>query len=117
MSHLITLFNELSLTNKIVILLKHSHEQGTKVRIRRSEILSLNRNDSGYKLSRDNSLNFMENHLALSRTKENKQTLNQFLHELHQTDLKANINIQEFQKSKNLNRSRILTTKIATISN
>ena len=113
MSHSITLFNELNLTNKLLILVNYSNQINTKIRIRKSEILTKTNDDSGYKLSQDNTLTFMENHLGVSRNVEKRQLLNQFLQEIKQVDLKSKINIKELQKSKKLNQSRILTTKLA----
>jgi hypothetical protein len=116
MSHSITLFNELNLTNKLLILVNYSNQINTKIRIRKSEILTKTNDDSGYKLSSNNTLTFMENHLGLSKGKEKRQLLNQFLQEIKQVDLKSKINIKELQKSKNLNKSRILTTKLAEVN-
>ena len=114
MSHSITLFNELNLTNKLLILVNYSNQTNTKIRIRKSEILTKTNDNSGYKLSRDNTLTFMENHLGISRNKERKQILNQFLQEIKQVDIKSKINVKELQKSNKLNQSRILTTKLAS---
>ena len=58
----------------------------------------------------------MENHLWLSKGKEKRQLLNQFLQEIKQVDIKSKINIKELQKSKNINQSRILTTKLTQVS-
>ena len=116
MSHSITLFNELNLTNKLLILVNYSNQINTKIRIRKSEILTKTNDDSGYKLGKDNTLTFMENHLTLSKGKEKRQLLNQFLQEIKQVDIKSKINIKELQKSKNINQSRILTTKLTSVS-
>lgn len=115
MSHSITLFNELNLTNKLLILVNYSNQINTKIRIRKSEILTLTNDESGYKLSQDYTLTFMENHIGLSKGKEKRQILNQFLQEIKQVDIKSKINIQELQKSGRLNQSRILTTKLASV--
>ena len=109
MSHSITLFNQLNLTNKLLILVNYSNQINTRIRIRKSEILTKTNDDSGYKLSHDNTLTFMENHSEVSRNIEKRQLLNQFLQEIKQVDLKSKINIKELQKSKKLNQSRILT--------
>lgn len=116
MSHSITLFNELNLTNKLLILVNYSNQINTKIRIRKSEILTKTNDESGYKLGKNNTLTFMENHLGLSKGKEKRLLLNQFLQEIKQIDLKSKINIKELQKSKNLNKSRILTTKLTEVS-
>jgi len=116
MSHSITLFNELNLTNKLLILVNYSNQINTKIRIRKSEILTKANDNSGYKLSRNNTLTFMENHLGLSKGKEQRQLLNQFLQEIKQVDIKSKINIKELQKSKNINQSRILTTRLTQVS-
>ena len=113
MSHSITLFNELNLTNKFLILVNYSNQINTKIRIRKSEILTKTNDNSGYKLSQDNTLTFMENHLGVSRNKEKRQVLNQFLQEIKQVDIKSKINVKELQKSNKLNQSRILTTKVS----
>lgn len=115
MSHSITLFNELNLTNKLLILVNYSNQINTKIRIRKSEILTLANDESGYKLSQDNTLTFMENHIGLSKGKEKRQILNQFLQEIKELDVKSKISIQELQKSRSLNKSRILTTKLASV--
>lgn len=115
MSHSITLFNELNLTNKLLILVNYSNQINTKIRIRKLEILTLTNDESGYKLSQNDTLTFMENHIGLSKSKEKNQILNQFLQEIKQVDLKSKINIQELQNSGRLNQSRILTTKLASI--
>lgn len=116
MSHSITLFNELNLTNKLLILVNYSNQINTKIRIRKSEILTKTNDDSGYKLGKDNTLTFMENHLNISKGKEKRHLLNQFLQEIKQVDIKSKINIKELQKSKNTNQSRILTTKLTSVS-
>ena len=115
MSHSITLFNELNLTNKLLILVNYSNQINTKIRIRKSEILTLTNDESGYKLSQDDTLTFMENHIGLSKSKEKSQILNQFLQEIKQVDLKSKINIQELQNSGRLNQSRILTSNLASV--
>jgi aspartate oxidase len=114
MSHSITLFNELNLTNKLLILVNYSNQTNTKIRIRKSEILTKTNDNSGYKLSQNNTLTFMENHLGISRNKERQQILNQFLQEIKQVDIKSKINVKELQKSNKLNQSRILTARIAS---
>ncbi len=115
MSHSITLFNELNLTNKLLILVNYSNQINTKIRIRKSEILTLTNDESGYKLSQDDTLTFMENHIGLSKSKEKRQILNKFLQEIKQFDIKSKINIQELQNSGRLSQSRILTTKLASV--
>lgn len=114
MSHSITLFNDLNLTNKLLILVNYSNQINTKIRIRKSEILTKTNDNSGYKLSKDNTLTFMENHLGVSRSKEKRQVLNQFLQEIKQVDIKSKINIKELQKSNKVNQSRILTATLAS---
>lgn len=114
MSHSITLFNDLNLTNKLLILVNYSNQINTKIRIRKSEILTRTNDNSGYKLSKDNTLTFMENHLGVSRNKEKTQVLNQFLQEIQQVDIKSKINVKELQKSNKVNQSRILTAKLAS---
>lgn len=115
MSHSITLFNELNLTNKLLILVNYSNQINTKIRIRKSEILTINNDKSGYKLNQNNTLTFMENHIELSKNKDKRQILNQFLQEIKQANIKSKINIQELQKSERLNQSRILTTKLVSV--
>lgn len=114
MSHSITLFNELSLTNKLLILINHSNQTNSKIRIRKSEILTKYVDTSGYKLSKDNKLTFLENHLNFTNTTQRTKVLNQFLNEIQQIQLKSRINIEELQKSSKLNQSRIITTKLAS---
>lgn len=116
MSHSITLFNELNLINKLLILVNYSSQINTKIRVRKSEILTKTNDNSGYKLNKDNTLTFMESHLGLSKGKEKRQLLNQFLQEIKQVDIKSKINIKELQKSKTINQSRILTTKLTQVS-
>ncbi|AFZ64288.1 hypothetical protein Naga_1Chloroplast78 (chloroplast) [Nannochloropsis gaditana] len=116
MSHSITLFNELNLTNKLLILVNYSNQANTKIRIRQSEILTKTNDNSGYKLDPNGTLTFMENHLGISKSKEKTKLLNQFLQEIKQVDIKSKINIKELQRSKNLSQSRILTTKLTKIS-
>jgi predicted neuraminidase len=111
MSHSITLFNELSLTSKLLILVNYSTQTNTKIRIRKSDILTKSLDTSGYKLGEDNKLSFLENHLKISPVKERIKTT-QFLSEIKQIQLKSKIKIYELQKSKKLNQSRMVTTKL-----
>nr|YP_010478744.1 hypothetical protein Ycf95 [Eustigmatophyceae sp. WTwin 8/9 T-6m6.8]UVI61049.1 hypothetical protein Ycf95 [Eustigmatophyceae sp. WTwin 8/9 T-6m6.8] len=112
MSHSITLFNELSLTNKLLILINHSNQTNAKIRIRKSEILTKYVDTSGYKLGNDNKLTFLENHLNFTNPTQRTKVLNQFLNEIQQIQLKSKINIEELQKTSKVNQSRILTTKL-----
>lgn len=115
MSHSITLFNELSLTSKLLILVNYSTQTNTKIRIRKSDILTKSLDTSGYKLGEDNKLTFIENHLNFSPTKERIRT-NQFLNEIKQIQLKSKIKIEELQNSNRLNQSRMLTTKLGAVT-
>ena len=114
MSHSITLFNDLNLTNKLLILVNYSNQINTKIRIRKSEILTKTSDNSGYKLSKDNTLTFMENHLGVSRNKDKRHVLTQFLQEIQQVDIKSKIDVKELQKSNKLTQSRILTAKLSS---
>nr|YP_010478887.1 hypothetical protein Ycf95 [Neustupella aerophytica]UVI61192.1 hypothetical protein Ycf95 [Neustupella aerophytica] len=113
MSHSITLFNELSLTSKLLILVNYSKQTNTKIRIRKLDILTKSLDTSGYKLDKDQKLTFIENHLNFSKTKE-RGNINQFLNDIKQLQLKSKIKIEELQNSSRLNQSRMLTTKIAS---
>nr|YP_009550423.1 hypothetical protein Ycf95 [Characiopsis acuta]QAA11350.1 hypothetical protein Ycf95 [Characiopsis acuta] len=115
MSHSITLFNELSLTNKLLILVNYSTQTNTKIRIRKSDILTKSLDTSGYKLGEDNKLTFIENHLNFSPTNQRIRT-NQFLNEIKQIQMKSKIKIEEIQKSRKLNQSRMLTTQIGSLT-
>ena len=112
MSHSITLFNEISLTNKLFILINYSNQTNTKVRIRKSDILTKATDDSGYKLDKSNKLTFIENHLNVSKSNEKRKIVNQFLNDINQVELKSKLKLEEFQKSSKLNHSRMLTRRI-----
>jgi hypothetical protein len=114
MSHSITFFNELSLTSKLLILVNYSTQTNTKIRIRKSDILTKSLDTSGYKLGKDNKLTFIENHLNLSNTRERRK-INQFLNDIKQIQLKSKIKIEELQNSRKLNQSRLVTTKLGSL--
>lgn len=114
MSHSITLFNDLNLTNKLLLLVNYSTQVNTKIRIRKSDILTKSIDTSGYKLGKDNKLTFIENHLNFTRTKEQGK-INQFLNDIRQLQLKSKIKVEELQNTRNLNHSRILTTKLDNV--
>nr|YP_010478605.1 hypothetical protein Ycf95 [Chlorobotrys sp.]UVI60910.1 hypothetical protein Ycf95 [Chlorobotrys sp.] len=113
MSHSITLFNELSLTNKLLILVNYSNQTNVKVRIRKSDILTKSLDTSGYKLGKDSKLTFIENHLIFSSLKEHK-IMSHFINDIKQIQLKTKIKVEEVQKSRNSNQSRLLTSKIVS---
>lgn len=114
MSHSITLFNELSLTSKLLILINYSKQMNTKIRIRKSDILTKSLDTSGYKLGKNRKLSFVENHLNFSKTKEDR-SIHKFVNSIKQLQLKSKINIEESQNSRQLNQSRMLTTKIVSL--
>lgn len=112
MSHSITLINELSLSNKLLILVNHSNQTNTKVRIKKSAILTKSTDNSGYKLGKYNTLVFLENHLN-SRTKiDTRNILKQFLTDINEFSIKAKINIQEYQQSTKENQFRLISSKL-----
>lgn len=115
MSHSIKLFNELSLTNKLFILITHSNSTNTKIRIRKTEILTKGSDSSGYKLDSNKKLVALEDHINLNRTSENKKVLKNLLNNINQFELKSKIRVEELQKSKKLNQSRLITPKVVLV--
>jgi hypothetical protein len=115
MSHLIKLFNIPNLTNKLFLLVNHSNSTNTKVRIRKKEILTKANDNSGYKLDQNQKLIYLENHLNFSKSNQSKQILNQFLNDIKQFELKSKLKIEELQRTKKLNQSRLITIKATSI--
>lgn len=115
MSHSIKLFNEISLSNKLFILITHSNSTNTKIRIRKTEILTKGSDNFGYKLDFNKKLVALEDHYNLQKANENKKALKNFLTNVNQFELKSKIKVEELQKSTKLNRSRLITPKVVLV--
>lgn len=116
MSHSVTMFNQFSLKNMVFILVNYSNQTNTKIRIRKNEILTRSNDFSGYQLTKDNKLTFIDNHLNLASNLNSKQFVNEYLKELKQIEVKSKLKVKEIQKLRRSNKSRILTTKLSMVN-
>lgn len=116
MSHSVTMFNEFSLKNMVFMLVNYSSQTNTKIRIRKNEILTKSFDSSGYQLNKNNRLTFIDNHQNLATNINSKTFVNEYLQELKHLELKSQFKVKEVQKLKRFNKSRILTTKLTTVS-
>ena len=116
MSHSVTMFNQFSLKNMVFILVNYSNQTNTKIRIRKNEILTKNHDFSGYQLTKDNKLTFIDNHLNLASNLNSKKFVNEYLQELKQIEVKSKLKVKEIQKLRRSNKSRILTTKLSMVN-
>ncbi len=112
MSHSVTMFNQFSLKNMVFILVNYSNQTNTKIRIRKNEILTKSNDFSGYQLTKENKLTFIDNHLNLN----SKKFVNEYLKELKQIEVKSQLKVKEIQKLSRSNKSRILTTKLTMVN-
>lgn len=116
MSHSVTMFNQFSLKNMVFMLVNYSSQTNTKIRIRKNEILTKSFDSSGYHLSKNNKLTFIDNHQNLASNLNSKKYITEYLQEIKHLELKSQFKVKEVQKVKRSNKSRILTRKLTTVS-
>ncbi len=88
MSHSVTMFNQFSLKNMVFMLVNYSSQTNTKIRVRKNEILTKSFDSSGYQLSKNNRLTFIDNHENVASSLTSKKFISEYLQELKHIELK-----------------------------